>query len=106
MLKYFGFIVDSATDGEDAIIKYKKALAKEDPYRMVILDLTIPGKMGGRDAVEILKKIDPDVKAVVSSGYSNDPVMANYSEYGFTAVVKKPFIVEELEDVLSTVLDD
>jgi PAS domain S-box-containing protein len=106
MLKFFGFRVDSAADGKDAIIKYKKALATEDPYRMVILDLTIPGKMGGRDAVNELKNIDPDVKAVVSSGYSNDPVMANYSEYGFTAVVKKPFIIEELEDVLYAVLDN
>jgi PAS domain S-box-containing protein len=106
MLKYFGFSVDSAADGEDAIIKYKKALATEGPYRMVILDLTIPGKMGGRDAVKELKSIDPEVKAVVSSGYSNDPVMANYTEYGFVAVVKKPFIIEELEDVLFSVLEN
>jgi CheY-like chemotaxis protein len=106
MLKYFGFNVDSAGDGEEAIKMYKKALATEDPYRMVILDLTIPGKMGGRETVGELKKIDPHVKAVVSSGYSNDPVMANHSEYGFSAVVKKPFVVEELEDVLFNVLDN
>ncbi len=106
MLKYFGFSVDSATNGEEAINKYKKALAAEEPYRIVILDLTIPGKMGGREAIEELKKLDPGIKAVVSSGYSNDPVMANYSEYGFSAVVKKPFIIEELEEVLSTVLEN
>jgi len=70
------------------------------PYDAVIIDLTIPGGMGGKEAIVKLLQIDPGVKAIVSSGYSNDPVMAEYAIYGFSGVVTKPFDIEQLSKVL------
>ena len=74
------------------------------PYLAVIMDITIPGGMGGKEAIKYLKEIDPQVKAIVSSGYANDPVMAQYKDYGFAGVLAKPYTLEALEDVLMTVL--
>ena len=71
---------------------------------MVILDLTIPGGMGGKETIERLLELDPDVKAIVSSGYSNDPVVANYRDYGFTTVVSKPYMMDELREALQSVM--
>lgn len=68
------------------------------------MDLTIPDGMGGQEATEKLLKIDPDAKIIVTSGYSNDPVMANYKEYGFRAAVAKPFDLKELSDAIASVL--
>ena len=76
-------------DGKEAIKLYKKALKASEPFDVVVLDLTIRGGMGGREVIKKLLEIDPDVKAIVSSGYSNDPVMAFYREYGFSAVFNK-----------------
>jgi DNA-binding NarL/FixJ family response regulator len=68
------------------------------------MDLTIPGGMGGREAIQHLKKIDANVTAIVSSGYSNDPVMSNFREYGFAGMVLKPYRVGELSEQISKVL--
>ena len=65
------------------------------------MDLTIPGGMGGKETIKELKKVDPEVKAIVSSGYSNDPIMANFNDYGFIGVLNKPYNVETLSDALS-----
>ena len=70
------------------------------------MDLTVPGKMGGKDTIQYIKKIDPAVKAIVSSGYSNDPIMANYLEHGFCAYIIKPFKVQELSNVLFEALSN
>ena len=67
---------------------------------MVIMDLTIPGGIGGKEAIKDLLEIDPDATAIVSSGYSNDPVVMNFEEYGFKGAVSKPFKIEELKEVL------
>jgi len=76
----------------------------ETAYDAIILDLTVPGSMGGKEAIEIIKKIDPNVKAYVSSGYNRDPIMANYKEYGFNGLITKPYNVEELNQTLMEVL--
>ena len=100
-IESFGYEVETAMDGNEAIDKYKQAIAKETPYDLVIMDLTIPGGMGGKEAIKILKDLDPDIKAIVSSGYSKDHVMANYTEHGFSARLGKPFQIEELRQVIS-----
>ena len=84
--------------GSAAIELYRCRMEQGIPFLAVIMDLTIPGEIGGKDAVTAILQFDPDVKAVVSSGYSTDPVMANYREYGFSAVLKKPFRLKELSE--------
>jgi PAS domain S-box-containing protein len=104
MLKKMGYDVALAEDGRQAVALYRKALEVGQPFSAVILDLTIPGGMGGKETVHQLLALDPDVRAIVSSGYSNDPVMANYASYGFCAAVKKPYLVQEMSQVLNTII--
>ncbi len=101
MLKYQGYIVDCAKNGEEAIALYTEKLQQKKPYNHVILDLTVYGGMGGKETIIALKKIDPEVKAIVSSGYSDNPVMANYKEYGFIGVLTKPYAIEDVTKALS-----
>jgi len=79
---------------------YREALASGNPCDAVILDLTIPGGMGGRETIARLREIDPGVRAIVSSGYSNDPIMANPREFGFQEMVSKPFQMQEIGEAL------
>ena len=72
----------------------------------MIMDLTIPGGMGGKETISELKVYDVQVKAIVSSGYSNDPVMANFKDYGFSGVVIKPYRMDELSQVLRSVIEE
>lgn len=104
MLELLNCDVDFAYHGEEAIKLYKKSIAKKSVYDIVIMDLTIPGKMGGEAAIDELKKINPSVKAIVSSGYSNNPVMANYQDYGFAGVIAKPYRIEDLGKIIDEVL--
>jgi PAS domain S-box-containing protein len=106
MLKRLGYDVDFAENGEEAIEKYSSALKTEDGFLAVIMDLTIPGNMGGKEAIRKLLRIDPDVKAIVSSGYSSDPIMAEYSKYGFLGVLSKPYTIVELQKTLSRSLSN
>ena len=96
MLGKKGFVVETAADGAVAVERYEAARVEGKPFDAVVLDLTVPGGMGGKDAIERLLAIDPGVKAIASSGYSDDPVMASYSEYGFAAALPKPFRVDDL----------
>jgi len=105
ILKRLGYKTDFAKDGAELIDIYKREKDKGKPFDLLIMDLTIPGGMGGKEAIEKLKKIDPDVKAIVSSGYSNDPIMADFKTYGFMGVVVKPYKISELSDILNKVLD-
>jgi signal transduction histidine kinase/CheY-like chemotaxis protein len=105
MLTYCGYEAIVAGDGETAILLYTEATRAGLPFHAVIMDLTIPGMMGGKEAVKLLLDIDPDAKAIVSSGYANDPVMAEFRKYGFRGVVAKPYQIEELSEVLQTVLE-
>lgn len=100
MLDFLGYEAEIAGDGTQAIEKFKQARLSDNPFDAIIMDLTIPGGVGGRDAIQDLLKVDPEVKAIVSSGYSTDPVVTNYREYGFKGVVNKPFKLEDLRQVL------
>jgi signal transduction histidine kinase/CheY-like chemotaxis protein len=105
MLDHLGYSAESAEHGEKALEMFAAALRTKKPYDAVILDLTIPGGMGGKETMAKLRDIDPKVKAVVCSGYSNDPVMANHKEHGFEGVLPKPFKMAELGDVLARILN-
>jgi PAS domain S-box-containing protein len=104
MLNRMGYEVVLSKDGEDAIFLYKEARESGSPFDCVIMDLTIPGGMGGKDAILILKEYDPEVKAVVSSGYSSDPVMSDYMKYGFSGVSEKPYSFEDLKKEIERVI--
>ena len=105
MLNRMGYETVFATDGKKAVELYREAYHSENPFDLVILDLTIPGGMGGTKTIIELLKFDPDVKALVSSGYSNDPIMANYEDYGFCGVVPKPYTKAQLSEVLNKLFD-
>ena len=105
MLNRLGYDVLTAAHGEEAMESYRKAESSGEPFDAVIVDLTIPGGMGGKQVMDELKRFRPDVRVVVSSGYSNDPIMSNYEEYGFCGVVAKPFNLEELSAVLKKAVD-
>jgi len=96
MLQEMGYEVRVAANGEQAIEMYGDALQAGEPFEVVIMDLTIPGGMGGKEAVKELRQLDPALKAIVSSGYSNDPIMSNFREYGFDAALAKPYGASEL----------
>lgn len=101
MLRECGHGVDTAIDGREAIEKYTSAIKHSQPYDLVILDLTVPGGMGGKEAgFELLSK-DPNARIIVSSGYSSDPVMANCLDYGFAGQLAKPYKRAELEREIS-----
>ncbi|MCD4785097.1 MAG: response regulator [Candidatus Eremiobacteraeota bacterium] len=106
MLVHLGYEADFTNNGFEAINKYRMARDEGNPFDMVIMDLTIPGGMGGKDAIKEILKIDPNIRAIVSSGYSNDPIMANFREYGFRACLAKPYKIGELEEVLQAVMED
>jgi CheY-like chemotaxis protein len=96
MLQHMGCEVESAGDGTEAIGLFKKALQTGTPFDVVILDLTVAGGMGGEETIKKLVEIDPKVKAIVSSGYSNVRVMSDYSSFGFRGVLAKPFNIFDL----------
>lgn len=104
MLKSFGYEVTTAKDGEEAIQHFRNAFKANRPFDVVLLDLTVPNGMGGRETIEHLRQVDPQVKALVSSGYSLDPVMADYRRYGFQGIIPKPYRPEELRHELEQVL--
>ena len=104
MLTYLGYEVDTSADGEEAIAMYKTSMEEGSPYDAVILDLTIPGGMGGKETAKRLKEIAPDVNAIVSSGYSIDPIMAEYDKYDFSGVIIKPYRISDIAEVLKKTL--
>lgn len=91
-----GHDVDAVENGQLVLEKYEKAMKANDPYSLVIMDLTIPGGMGGKETIKHLVKLDPNAKVIATSGYTNDPVMSSHSEYGFKAVLTKPYTNDEL----------
>ena len=104
LLGMLGYEVVTAEDGATAIDLFRKAKNAHMPFDAVILDMTVPGGMGGKEAISKLIEIDPKVKAIVSSGYSNDPVMAHYKDHGFNGMVAKPYTARELSNSLKRVL--
>ncbi len=102
MLEYLGYEGIWVADGADAIAEFKKNQEADLPFAAVIMDLTIPGGMGGKEAAAEILNIDNDAKVFVSSGYSNDPIMVNYREYGFSGVIAKPFDLAAMQKILSS----
>ncbi|UCD35934.1 MAG: response regulator, partial [Nitrospiraceae bacterium] len=104
LLSAMGFEVENAVEGGEAVGKYRKAMESSRTFDLVILDLTMRGGMGGKDAVKELLRIDPHARAVVASGYSDDPVIARYRDYGFVDALAKPYTDKELSRILSMVV--
>jgi len=106
MLNRMGYETILAMDGSQAVELYRDYYQSENYLDLVILDLTVPGGMGGLKTIIELLKIDPNVKAVVSSGYSNDPIMANYEDYGFCGIAPKPYTKAQLSEVLNKIFNE
>jgi PAS domain S-box-containing protein len=106
LLSRLGFQVTTVADGAKAVQEYTEAREAGSPYHLVVMDLTVPGGMGGKEAMEELLKLDPHVKAVVSSGYSSDPVLSNYRAHGFRGMVPKPYKLTDLARTLRAVLEE
>jgi len=104
MLAAMGIECDTVRSGEEAVDAYSAAAGRGKPYDAVIMDLTVRGGMGGREALGKILAVDPSVKAVVSSGYSDSSEMADYRRYGFAAVIPKPYTFSELKKVMTLVL--
>ncbi|MFZ6008317.1 MAG: ATP-binding protein [Nitrospirota bacterium] len=104
VLIHMGYDVEESRDGREALEIYRKAKEEGKPFDVVIMDLTIPGGMGGKELIKHLREIDKDVKTIVSSGYSNDPVMSMYQKFGFNGVVAKPYKVDELGRAVQKVI--
>ena len=104
MLKSLGYEYDFAENGEQTVEKYTGAMSSGEPCDAVILDLTVRGGMGGKETIRKLHEIDTAVRAIVSSGYSDDPVVANYEDYGFKDTLSKPYEIETLSSILHSLL--
>jgi len=104
MIKTLGHEVELAEHGEAAIEKYKAYMESGKPFDIVILDLTVRGGIGGLETIERLVAVDPGIKAIVSSGYSDDAVVSDYRNYGFSARLTKPYNLQELSDTLNNLL--
>jgi CheY-like chemotaxis protein len=100
LLSLLGYEVQTAKDGSECIEMYKAAMEIGQPFSAVIMDLTVPGGMGGKTAIQKLLEIDPEVKAIVASGYSTDPIMSDYRSYGFKGIMPKPYNAVELSRAL------
>ena len=100
LFKKLGCDYTLTAEGGQAFREFEKARAEGKPYNLVILDLVIPNGMGGKELMEQLRKIDPELRAIVSSGYSDDPVLADFKAYGFSGIVPKPFQISDLENAI------
>ena len=106
LLLLLGYEVEFVKDGVELLERYKNASQCGEPYDAVIIDLTIHGGMGGKEVIGILLAIDPDVVAIVTSGYENDPVLSNFKSYGFKNVIPKPYNIVELGKTLKQALSE
>jgi two-component system, cell cycle sensor histidine kinase and response regulator CckA len=105
ILSHLGYRAEFCADGAEAIEKYEAARKAKKPFAAVLMDLTIPGGMGGKETMRRLLEIDPNAKGIVTSGYSNDPILAKYQQYGFRGVVQKPYQMRELDRALQQVIN-
>jgi CheY-like chemotaxis protein len=103
MVQTCGYSFQAVPDGEQALHMFRQA---QNGFSAVILDLTIPGGLGGKEVVKEMLSLDPHLRAIVVSGYSNDPVLANYEDYGFKGRVAKPFNLVDLSIVLNSVIEE
>jgi two-component system, cell cycle sensor histidine kinase and response regulator CckA len=100
LLEHLGYRYESARDGAEAVERYREAMQRNDPFDVVILDLTVHGGMGGHESLARLREINPEVKAIVSSGYFHDPIVANHRAHGFSGIVSKPYTIDEMSEML------
>lgn len=105
LLGSIGHTAETAADGAEAIDLYQHARNRGESFDVVIMDLTVPNGMGGKETIRQLKQLDPNVLAIVSSGYSNDPVMAEFRDYGFSGVVPKPYSTDDLAAALEDLFE-
>jgi CheY-like chemotaxis protein len=104
MLDHLGYNVAYARDGLEAVELYRNGFESGHPFDAVILDLTVQGAMGGKEAMPLLLAIDPLAKGIISSGYSKDPIMSEYRKFGFKIAIVKPYKMEELKETLDSLL--
>lgn len=104
LLTIRGYTVVPARDGDEAIAAYREAMEAGSPVDLVIMDLTIPGGKGGKETIGELRTLDPGVLAVVSSGFSHDEILVNYRDYGFTAVIPKPYTLRDLVAMIDDII--
>jgi CheY-like chemotaxis protein len=105
ILEHHGYQAMTCDNGAEAVTLYKEAKLSGKPFLAVIMDLTVAGGMGGKEAAEQILAIDPTACLIVSSGYSNDPIMSDYTTYGFRAAVAKPYNVKEFTRLLGSLLE-
>jgi CheY-like chemotaxis protein len=101
-LTYFGYEVACVPDGHAAIDLVSQSLANGKSFEVAILDLTVPGAMGGKEAIQHLKSLDPQIKAIVTSGYTDDPIMCDFQKYGFQGILVKPYEIYDLANTLES----
>ena len=106
MLTRLGYQCEAVPDGAGALTAYKKAKAAGRPFDLVIMDLTIPGGMGGKEAIKEIRELDPNARAIVSIGYSDDPVMAESTSHGFVGTLAKPYTIGDVAEILSRILGE
>ena len=105
MLAGIGYRAECVADGREAVAAYRRAREAGNPFDAVLLDLTVPGGMGGEETLRELRGVDPAVCAIVSSGYSHDRVMAAFREYGFRGMVSKPYRLQDLAAAMASALE-
>ena len=105
MLSARGIDVETAEEGFEALGKYRRAFLAGHRFDVVILDLTIPVGLGGRETMEQLLAFDPGVRGIVASGYTNDPIVSEYKKYGFSGVMSKPFVINDLYELIISLID-
>jgi PAS domain S-box-containing protein len=106
MFERLGYETVTSRHGAEAIERFEQALHAGRPFDIVVMDLTVPGGMGGKEALPYLKALDPQVRAIVASGYAGDAVVANFEEWGFSGMIPKPFVIGEIQDALVRVRED
>ncbi len=104
ILARLGYEAETVPDGKEALRAWREARSAGRPFAAAFMDLTIPGGMGGKEAIRLLRETDPGARAIVSSGYSTDPVMSEHEAHGFQAVLSKPYSLEAVASVLARVL--
>lgn len=104
MIEALGYQVEISANGNEAVNSYRNAMSAGKRFNAIIMDLTVPGGMGGKEALNLIKDLDPKVRAIVSSGYSNDPIMANHRENGFIGVLSKPYKIQDLAKTLESTI--
>ena len=105
LLQHMGYEVTTASAGEETVALYKEAMGQNQPFSAVILDLEISSGMAGKETMQELLSVDPHVKAIISSGYLNNPIIIGFKDYGFSEILTKPYNAKELDEKLRSVID-